>query len=467
MLKKISFILFILALVQVNAQIHNYNELGLLLTPQSQDNTARSMAMKNTFGALGGDLGAMSVNPAGLAVFNNSMVGMTLGYETKELLADFYGTQLNNTGDKFSLAQLGGVWVLENIRNNSNIRSMTFGINYHAMNQYGFDWQASGLSIPTWVEDPMDSNIAYDQLISQDYNNITQGSHSELNLGFAVNYNDTWFLGAGLNAYSVNLIEDATREELARADNGDTVDAFESFWQELDADGLSLSLGLIYKPVQYIRLGISYTTPTWYEMHESSNMFAEDDFDYVGYYNLEYSNDPVPYENNDSKVLAYDYQLKIPSKLTGSVAYVFDKAGLISADITRQNYANLNMKPEDEFNDVNIVFNEDLGTSYKISFGTEWRFDNLSIRGGYSVAQSPFLENYETGDTGFNLDNPENLIGYSLGAGYKFGHFVLDVAYDYSEKTEYFAIYPEFDNINMSKLSKNNVKVMTTLSYNF
>ena len=467
MLKKISFILFILALVQVNAQILNYNELGVLLTPQSQNNTARSMAMKNSFGALGGDLGAMTVNPAGLAVFNNSMMGMTLGYENKELLSDFYGSQINNTDDKMSLAQLGGVLVLENTKANSNIRSLAFGINYHAINQYDFAWQAYGQSLPTWIEDPLDSNISYNQLISQEYNNFTQGMQSELNLGFAMNYDDIWFLGASINAINSDFTEDATRQEIAEADNGDTVDAFESFWQELNADGVSLGLGVIYKPVQNIRFGLSYTSPTWYEMHETSNMFTEDEYDYVGYYEIIYSNDPVPYENNDSKILAYDYQMKVPSKWTGSMAFVFNKAGLISMDITRQDFSKIEMKPESEFTDVNQVFYDDLGVSYQVNLGAEWRFDNLSLRGGYSVAQSPFLENYETGETGFDMQNPENLIGYSLGVGYKFGRFALDVAYDYSEKTEYFAIYPEFDDINMSELSKNNSKVLASLSYNF
>lgn len=467
MLKKILFILLTLAITQIEAQILNYNELGLLLTPQSQDNTARSMAMKNTFGALGGDMGAMSVNPAGLAVFNNSMMGMTLGYENKELVSNFYNSQLNNTEGKMSLAQLGGVLVLENTRSKSGIKSIAFGINYHAINHYNFAWQTRGLSYPNWVVDPTDSNILYDQLLVQEYNNITQGMQSELNLGFAMDYDDTWFIGASLNAFNVEFIEDATRQEISEAENGDTVDAFESFWQELYADGVSLSAGVIFKPVQSFRLGLSYTSPTWYEMHESSNMYAEDDFDYVGYYNILYSNDPVPYENNNSKVLAYDYQMKTPSKWTGSLAFVFNKSGLISMDITRQNYSNIEMKPEGEFTDVNQVFNSNLGVSYQMNLGTEWRFDNLSVRGGYSVAQSPFLENFETGEAGFTMDNPENLLGYSLGVGYKFGHYALDVAYDYSEKTEYFDIFPEFSDINLAELSKNNSKVMATLSYNF
>ncbi len=47
----------------------------------AQDNltgTARFRAMSGAFGAVGGDLSSLSVNPAGAAIFSNNQFGITL-----------------------------------------------------------------------------------------------------------------------------------------------------------------------------------------------------------------------------------------------------------------------------------------------------------------------------------------------------------------------------------------------------
>ena len=53
----------------------------------AQDNlngTARFRAMGGAFGALGGDLSSLNINPAGSAVFANNQVALTLSsYNTK------------------------------------------------------------------------------------------------------------------------------------------------------------------------------------------------------------------------------------------------------------------------------------------------------------------------------------------------------------------------------------------------
>ncbi|UJH89691.1 hypothetical protein LZ575_11495 [Antarcticibacterium sp. 1MA-6-2] len=46
--------------------------------------TARFRAMSGAFGALGGDLSAMTVNPAGSAVFLNSYSTVSLSYDRRK-----------------------------------------------------------------------------------------------------------------------------------------------------------------------------------------------------------------------------------------------------------------------------------------------------------------------------------------------------------------------------------------------
>jgi hypothetical protein len=82
----------------------------------AQDNlngTARFRAMGGAFGALGGDLSALNVNPAGSAIFTNNQVAVTLSnYDTKNN-ATYFGTQTSEKENSFDLNQAGGVLFLK------------------------------------------------------------------------------------------------------------------------------------------------------------------------------------------------------------------------------------------------------------------------------------------------------------------------------------------------------------------
>ena len=60
------------------AQTLSYNDIGVLFAKEKIDGTARFNAMSGAFGALGGDLSAIEVNPAGAAVFLKSEFAFSL-----------------------------------------------------------------------------------------------------------------------------------------------------------------------------------------------------------------------------------------------------------------------------------------------------------------------------------------------------------------------------------------------------
>lgn len=80
----------------------------------AQDNlngTARFKAMGGAFGALGGDLSSINVNPAGSAVFSNNQITVTVSnYDTKNN-ATYFGTPTTEKDNSFDLNQAGGVFV--------------------------------------------------------------------------------------------------------------------------------------------------------------------------------------------------------------------------------------------------------------------------------------------------------------------------------------------------------------------
>ena len=156
-----------------------------------------------------------------------------------------------------------------------------------------------------------------------------------------------------------------------------------------------------------------------------------------------------------SGINGFDYELKTPSKLTGSFAYIFEKQGLISIDYIHKNYSNITLSNAN-FTEENIAFKNDLESTGQIRLGTEWRFDNLSLRGGYHVEKSPYK----------NALDSDDVEGFSLGAGYKFRGGKFDISYQKSNNTSSYNFYPENNQINSTELDLDTSKFTATLVLN-
>jgi len=85
------------------------------------EGSARFSAMSGAFGALGGDLSAISINPAGSAIFTKGIASFTLSNYKTSNDSNLANNLLNNvmesnidTKSNFNLNQLGGVLVFNN-----------------------------------------------------------------------------------------------------------------------------------------------------------------------------------------------------------------------------------------------------------------------------------------------------------------------------------------------------------------
>ena len=67
-------IFFITATITTQSQSLGYQDLALLFSGNDNNGSARFVGMSGAFGALGGDISAMNINPAGIAVYKNSAV---------------------------------------------------------------------------------------------------------------------------------------------------------------------------------------------------------------------------------------------------------------------------------------------------------------------------------------------------------------------------------------------------------
>jgi long-subunit fatty acid transport protein len=146
--------------------------------------------------------------------------------------------------------------------------------------------------------------------------------------------------------------------------------------------------------------------------------------------------------------------LRTPGKITASAAYIFGKKGLLSIDYINRAYQNLQFT-DTNFATENNFFQNDLRNTHSVNVGSEWRFDRLSLRGGYRFEQNPDK---------FAIAS-ENLKGYSLGAGYKFKGLQLDIAYTSNNNIDFYDFYPGF-NVNDAELDINNKIITASVTIN-
>ena len=67
--------------------------------------TARFRAMGGAFGALGGDLSAVNINPASSAVFTQSRASFTTGFNSISNNSEYFGSSLSDTDSNINFYQ--------------------------------------------------------------------------------------------------------------------------------------------------------------------------------------------------------------------------------------------------------------------------------------------------------------------------------------------------------------------------
>ncbi|QWX82857.1 outer membrane protein transport protein [Cellulophaga sp. HaHaR_3_176] len=460
-------IVFVITLACSFASAQNINDVLRFNTSNTQG-TARYQAMSGAFGALGGDLSSLNNNPAGSAVFNNSLISFSgTNYNLKNTVTTRSGIAPRASNNNFQINQIGGVSVLKNSNPNSDWKKITLAFNYDRTQNFnsqysaayntdtgidnyflnfaqgtplgplklqnnefienayldigaslGFADQQAFLGFFGGIIDPVDinndNNTDYISLtkyntVNQNYRKTTSGYNDKFTFNIASQYQENLYLGASINVHSI--LYDQLNELSENGYDADSEVQFSSFDNYLRTQGnaFSFSLGAIAKVNDAIRLGGSYESPTWYRLFDESSQqinsnIADGD---IGFLDLNIIN---VYEK---------YTIKTPSKLTGSLALVFGTDGLLSLDYGYQDMSQAELRPESDSNfaDENIFISQQLQAVSSLRLGGEYRIKQISLRGGYHYEQTPYI-NERIGD----------LNGISGGIGYSFGPSKLDMA---------------------------------------
>ena len=460
-MRKIIFFVAFAALSCVsNSQSLGYQNLSLMFSRNDGNGSARFVAMGGAFGAVGGDVTSMIINPAGISVFNGDNASLTFQARNTNYLTTYYNNSLTTEEDFFKVTNAGAVLTFENNFNNEWSK-LALGVNYRISTDFEDRFIAKGNSgFSSFNSFPLDISqnpIIYDISEDQELSNYYDGEISELNFAFSGVYQEKLHVGAGLNFYDISFSQQTVLRETNNDGNDNILNS--RFYQEnfTNGVGFSLSAGFIYKPTNTFRFGLSYQSPKWFtEIIENTNIINNDGF--FGDTEIEVSNSDVIYDNTFGGNLPIQellYKLRTPSKITASTAIIFGKFGLISFDYSTNNYKGLYLSG-DNFSQENLFFDNQLKRADAIRLGSEWRINKLSVRGGYVFEQSPFI----------NSISSDNLESYSLGLGYNFGTVKLNLSYKKSNKTDQYDFYPQYNEVEATQLNINNTIITIGFSVN-
>jgi hypothetical protein len=451
---------------------------GLRYSTEATTGTARFNAMSGAFGALGGDLSAIAINPAGSAVFLGSSAAVSLAGNDIENKANYFSTQTKSINTDININQAGGVFVIKNTSENSNWKKFTIAINYQSTQNYDnelfvkgngdtsigefFTSQAQGvplellqlqtgesisdlyaylgenqgviaqnafLAYQGFIIDPIDetdpqntqyfSNIASGRF-NHEYAYLTEGANNKFTINLGTQVKDNLFFGINLNAHSIDYRQSTLLYE-SNSNSGSTVTqvGFENNLAVVGS-GFSAQLGAIAKLNENIRIGLSLDSPTWFEIAEETTQYLE---------SRRTVGNQAEVQIVDPRVLnVYEnYYLRTPAKVSASAAYIFGTQGLLSVEYSFKDYASIQFDDnnfDSYFSSVNATIDNSLKGVSSIRLGGEYRISQVSLRGGFQFEESPYQNTVMMSD----------LTGFSLGMGYNYGNYSLDLSYARAEQ---------------------------------
>ncbi len=500
----------------------------LKMSETQLNGTSRYMSMAGAFGALGGDVSAISQNPGGIGVYRKSDISVTMNLNFLSSKTPG-GDKLTNT--KFWFNNVGYVGSMK--IDSDFFKYFNWGFSFNRINSFQRRYQggynvnnsltnkiAQNLTDGNWTEEDLSvdnysGNIYYDSnapwlgiLAYQSYllnpnsdgslqglaTNGTTGSANyyvdekghtdEYNITLGGNFKNTVYWG--INFGITDLDFDSYQyygEDLDNAmiydyrfNDGSTTLGYAGYdfqsYQETRGTGYNFKMGVIVKPINQLRIGAAFHTPTYYDMKDLYKVQSGFDLQVNGDDNLFQGNTETGEEGYYDE---YRYTIKTPWRFIGSLAVVPSSKGMISMDYE---YVGANtMRCGDEggcnYADTEQKIKDQLQASHILRVGAEYRAtQNLSLRAGYSYQTSP-VKDAVKGVSNNNVDVVSSNYMYqydksnqyiTCGLGYRYKSFYADAAYVHQTRTSQYHAYPGEQG---EEVKDNKNKIALTIGFRF
>ena len=452
---------------------------------KTYEGTGRSMAMGNAMGALGGDITAVCVNPAGLGLYRKGEFTFSTGLQHNLSLSSDFGNNTLRGKANVSIPNTGYVGTIQ-WSNYRPLRYMQFAIGLTRTNDYSYHADAQGLNPNSSMMDAylqtidgidelfdpslynpgdyLSENYPYDlhpawetYLIDRFHDSAgyyynspipqgnlhqrnevnSKGRSEEWTFALSANYFDKLYLGAsmGLTHLKRSLVRTYT-ETPGNPNAPDNTFNEWSFMEELDIAGwgINFKCGIVYHPARWLRIGAAWHSRTRYALDETWSTTTEAKL---------LSNHQEDYHKHLSPTAYNDYDFKSPHTFIGSLAFFLGSRGLLTTDVEYLNYGSSRFYSNTmSFSNTNNELDRLLKSTFNIRVGTEWRLRQYFIRGGLAYYGSPY---------GFG-ENDGSVKKLALGIGYAtHDDTYWDFAYELTETSTLYTPYSYYvDGVNIA-----------------
>ncbi|MFI3267475.1 MAG: hypothetical protein R3Y51_02035 [Rikenellaceae bacterium] len=434
--------------------------------------TSRSAAMGGAFTSLGADVSSITINPAGMAMYQgNGAFSVTPSINITSTKSKSYTNNVYSSTQKDNTVAggLNNIGFVYNVETNKGLlKNIAVGLGYNRnySSKYTsivngletdssildmFSAQATGYSsalvknydiglsnygasgayevglifnsgtdyFPSFVNGDgevvgslIDGDLVTPQLIR-----FVEESSEDFNFALGFNINDKLYLGAtmGYTEYHSTLYDDYS-EYASYTNSGDMDNMLYSQTIYKDAVAFNFIFGATLQPMPGLRFGASIQAPKIYYVQEEYQTYVLGEF---------YEGNSIGTYDAVSPLVYSEYKVKTPTRLNAGVSYACGNIAILSLDYERIWYNQIKMK-EIGANSYLTDVTDEIKDTYKptnnIRAGVEVNLPGgVMLRGGYSYYESA-LKDSDGNDYGA-------VQSISGGLGYRVRSFFVDLAY--------------------------------------
>lgn len=445
------------------AEAQSFAETALLFSRTQPGGSARVQSMGGAQVSLGGDFSSALSNPAGLGMFNRSEFTLSPALNFANSSSTFFNNDVKDSKTTFHIPGfslsfhndydkltgfLGGTFAIGYTRTNDFNKNISYSadnldtsiIDYFLEQANGFPVSQFGAgggleNTPTHLgynnyligdstiwDSNANPNAYFTDVLGKPNTKEeiqTRGAQTQMSFSYGTNYNDRLFIGGGIGVTTIRYKSQKRYEEAF--ENEPLNDLFLEESLEIRGSGINASLGIIFRPLDFVQLGVSATTPTYYELSDNYSALMRtswNDFDYFGDNSLILSN-----EQYETDLITSDYSLQTPGNVSLGATFFLQKQGFFTIDVERTNYTKAKYNAvtqgvsfDAENDDIQSLYQP----VYNIRAGAEYRLNAFRFRGGYAFMPEPFKSTQN--------DVSTSLQRITGGVGYREKNFYIDMA---------------------------------------
>ena len=462
-------------------------------TTQFSLGIARSAAMAGAMTSLGADASSMSINPAGMGMYRSNEIVFTpmmTFSRAKSNAAAFEGNGKNRFG-------IGNFSMVAKLREcSTGVTAINMGIAYNRLADfnYKYSFATQGTAGSSSIADIFAGQLAAGQITSTQlkgsydgagyfmwdrfdptywgailgyktglindsnggwgrdmigsaagvdgYTTVeSKGSAGEWVWSLGMNFGSKFYLGFSLGAATIN------RERHIYYGEGYSYKADPALNYQMEhfnydqvakmkGTGVNFKIGAIYRPIESLRIGVAFHTPTYYSVTYSyqGGMTSEikannnvDDYklDSNGYIRPPFSEETVVLVDDGD----YSWSYTSPTRLMFGVSYTIAKQLILSVDYERDWYNSMRLKDSPYGALYKGYIKDTFKGSNTVRAGAEWRFiPQMAVRMGYGLWSGALTDNTAIYSSPVTYRTEYMSAGFGVALS---KHFTIDATYQF------------------------------------